>query len=116
MIPRYNTRAKEWNNETIAFFSKANFSLENMHKEFVPDTQTNGSYYPVRDTCTMKGDPDGGCIQTDAFLFKVDIDTPTTTMIEISIASENETMIKSSYNLKKVKYYTASEIDCSRQR
>ena len=114
MITRYNKRAKEWNNETIAFFSKANFSLENTHKEFVPYTQTSGSYYPIRDTCTKKGDPNEGCMQTDAFLFKAYMDTPVSSRVEISIASENKTMVKSSYDRKKEKYYTASQIGCSK--
>ena len=76
MTIRYNRRAKEWNNEAIAFFSKAKFNLENTHEAFEPYTETSGSYYPIRDSCAKKGDPSEGCLNTNAYMYKAYMGTP----------------------------------------
>lgn len=114
MTVRYNRRAKEWNNETIAFFSKAKFNLENTHEAFEPYTETSGSHYPIRDSCAKKGDPSEGCLNTNAYMYKAYMDTPSSSMVDITIRSENNTVVKSSYHLQKVKYYTRSELGCTK--
>ena len=54
---RYNKRAVEWNNQSIALFSTAHFSLSNAQVDFKPHTESSGSFYPMRDASTRRATP-----------------------------------------------------------
>lgn len=111
---RYNKRAVEWNNQSIALFSNAHFSLNNAQVDFKPHTETSGSFYPMRDACNKKGDPAEGCVRTDAYMYKGYMYSQSSSQTSIRIMSDGNEVVDSSYSTEKVKYYSRSQLGCSK--
>lgn len=52
------------------FFNMTDSSgIEHFHSV----TESDGLYYPVRDTCNLKGDPKDGCLSADVLYYDEDI-------------------------------------------
>lgn len=111
---RYNKRAVEWNNQSIALFSTAHFSLSNAQVDFKPHTESSGSFYPMRDACKKKGDPAEGCVSTDAYMYKGYMSSQSSSQTSIRITSDGNELVDSSYSTEKVKYYSRSQLGCSK--
>ncbi|KNB45214.1 hypothetical protein JH06_1252 [Blastocystis sp. subtype 4] len=65
----YNEFAKQWINTGISVISSTQFNItsSSLSQKFKPITQVDGFYYPFRDKCNEKGDPE--CLITPAFFY-----------------------------------------------
>lgn len=71
--------------------------------ELNPFSETFGENYPIRDACKEKGDPKEGCVNTDAFYFRVEI--PKEDLTELSLVlrngAEGEVIYSGTYEISK---------------
>lgn len=108
---RYNTRAKQWVQEGIPTFGNASFTFSGTN--LIPVTTTSGNYYPVRDTCSKKGDPEEKCVYTNAYYYSglIPLDL---NRFHASLYSNNHSIVSEYYDNSITKYYTPSDLGCSK--
>ena len=96
----------------MEFFKDVSFVVNNNAAEV--ETAATGKYYPVRDTCMKKDDPQEKCVLTEALYYAQFISKENADKINLTISSENSTVVNSSYAASKEKYYDAHDLDCSK--
>ena len=96
----------------MEFFKDVTFEVNKVVAE--ADTTATGKYYPVRDTCMKKDDPQEKCILTEALFYRHFISKEKADKIDVTITSENNTIVNTSYAASKEKYYDAHDLDCSK--
>ena len=75
---RYNRRANKWNEEGYDTFLAANFSLK-VNGETVPfekEFVIPHGLVPTGDSCSLEGDPEGGCVRGNFFYNKIEVKVP----------------------------------------
>lgn len=74
-IKQYNAAVSDWMNGGQEEFSGLFFNMTDASgiEYFHVVNQTDGLYYPTRDSCKMKGDPKVGCHYTGALYYDEDI-------------------------------------------
>lgn len=92
-------------------YRNANFTVNGIPTESV--TTTSGSYYPVRDSCMKKNDPEEKCLLTDALYYKTYI-TGSIMTAEVEIKSNGTKLINKKYSTEKKIVYYPSDLGCSK--
>ena len=112
---RYNSRAKIWIDNGIDFFRGVSFYIDNLGNKAEAVSKTSGNYYPVRDSCKKDGDPEEGCLTTDALYYRGEIPTPSSSYAHVVIlGSSNETIVDGKYETSQVKTYSPSQLGCQK--
>ena len=97
----------------IDFFRNASFYLNDISSTFDPSSRTSGKYYPVRDSCKKDGDPEEGCLTTDALYYQLSAVLPSTPYVRVVIlGSSNETIVNERYRASFTETLTPSDINC----
>ena len=110
---RYNSRAKIWMDNGIDFFRNASFYINNPGIKTEAISKTSGKYYPVRDSCKKDGDPEEGCLTTDALYYQLSAVLPSTPYVRVVIlGSSNETIVNERYRASFTETLTPSDINC----
>lgn len=109
---RYNYRAKEWVEHGIESFKNVTFKLNNIIV-LSENTERSGSFYPVRDTCDMEGDPKEHCIFTDALFYNTTIRLSSN--YDVIITNENSVIIDEMYPREKVDVLSRTALNCDKE-
>ena len=114
LIVRYNRRAGEWVNGGMDFYKNATFTVNKV--KAVPDTETPGEYYPVRDSCKKKNDPTEGCMTTEGYFYKAskNISSIITSTVTINVESSGNSIVSKTYDTTKTYHYSPSDLGCSK--
>ena len=75
IISRYNAAVVDWVEGGLDEFRDLFFNMTDSSgiEYFHVINQTDGLYYPTRDSCKLKGDPKAGCTYTDSLYYDEDI-------------------------------------------
>ena len=110
---RYNTRAKIWKETGLNSFKNTQFYLASTSNKLEPVTTTSGKYYPVRDACQKDGDPEEGCLTTEALYYRISASLPEYTTTRVILLGPSEELIADdTYQNSYVKTYNTIELEC----
>ena len=76
-------------------------------------TTHSGSYYPVRDSCSKKGDPSEKCVYTDAYYYHT-VTLLTGDRFHVRLTNRDIYIDDDYFDGTIHKYYTASDLSCSK--
>ena len=96
-------------------FEGASFTVIVDGKTYNPTvcTETYGENYPIRDNCTLKGDPSSGCLTTGAYYYRVIVPYPEGTSVSVSVFNgENTCIYNSTYGIQTSYISTWDEMGC----
>ncbi len=108
---RYNTRAEQWVNEGITTFANKSFTISGIPLEAV--TTHSGYNYPVRDTCSKKGDPAEKCLYTEAYYYTT-MTRFTGDRFHAKLASNGVSIVDQDFDGAIYKFYSASDLGCTK--
>ena len=110
LLYRYNNRAKEWVDKGIASFKNVSFML-NKETLLTENTEQSGTFYPVRDSCNKKDDPQEQCVLTDALFYHTTISL-SGDYINVTITNKNLVIIDTQYPRGMKRAYTMTDFNC----
>lgn len=110
LVNRYNYRAKQWIDQGITAFKNVSFRL-NKETVFSENTERFGTFYPVRDSCNKKDDPQEQCVLTDALFYHATVSL-SGDYINVTITNENSVIIDTQYPRGMKRAYTMADFNC----
>lgn len=96
---------KEYNGLHINVFTNFN------NEELVPFRNTTGHLYPIRDSCSHDGDPEEGCIYTDALFYKTNLQFVNDSF-HVTLSHHNSVIVNDTVSPVLVKRVSVRELDC----
>ena len=111
LLYRYNNRAKEWVDKGIASFKNVSFML-NKETLLTENTEQSGTFYPVRDSCNKKDDPQEQCVLTDALFYNATMSL-SGDYANIIITNENSVIVDTQYPRVVKDILTSKGLGCS---
>lgn len=110
LLYRYNNRGKEWVDKGIASFKNVSFRL-NKETLLSENTEQSGTFYPVRDSCNKKDDPQEQYVLTDALFYHATVSL-SGDYINVTITNENSVIIDTQYPREMKRAYTMTDFNC----
>ncbi|KAK8790945.1 hypothetical protein WA158_005576 [Blastocystis sp. Blastoise] len=109
----YNGLVVDWNITRETLFSNHTFTiyLNDTVVSLLPIETPDGSYWPVRDSCKLEDDPDGGCIETVPYYLK-GTGTLSITQTTLRLYDNDNMIYNETIDTEKKDYIHLSNLDC----
>lgn len=116
MMYRYNRFAEQWMNTGISIMNNTQFNITSisMSQQFKPITQVDGFYYPFRDKCTEKGDPE--CLITPAFFYDSSIVVDEYYPTHSIVTDAGQIVLNDTFVFRRVLTFSPLDLHCTTVR
>lgn len=109
MTCRYNARAKVWMSSGITQFKDITFRVNN--QKMWSSNSTGGVYYPVRDSCDKKGDPEERCLAADSHYYYQSVEKKGES-VTVRVTQGDDEIVERTYPASRSVNYDASDLLC----
>ena len=77
----------------------------------MPVRNTTGHLYPIRDSCNRNGDPEEGCVYTDALFYNTNLQF-TNDSLHVTLSHYHSTVVNDTIPPVLIKRIGVHELDC----